>query len=243
MAHTNSTTNYGLPQFITTDKPAWLTDVNTAYADIDLAMKNNADAATTAGNNAVQALSDASAAATTASGADAKASGAIASISDIFDATSTYAVGDLVIYNSLLYICTVAITVPGAWTGSTNWDRITIETVIDLKQNKTDNSLYTANKTVVGAINETFGAVNSKQDVITEHDESVTLTSNSYVQPFTTYAEVNVTSHLITNRLVGILLLGSSTTNPVTYSYNNGYVRVYGSKNETITVRLLLTSI
>ena len=34
MAHTNSTTNYSLPQFLPTDKPAWLTDVNGAFSDI-----------------------------------------------------------------------------------------------------------------------------------------------------------------------------------------------------------------
>lgn len=41
MSHTNSTANYQLPQFLGTDKPAWLTDVNQAYADIDTAMKAN----------------------------------------------------------------------------------------------------------------------------------------------------------------------------------------------------------
>lgn len=35
MAHTNSTSHYEYPQFIGTDKPGWLTDVNTAYSDID----------------------------------------------------------------------------------------------------------------------------------------------------------------------------------------------------------------
>lgn len=135
MAHTNSTTNYGLPQFLTTDKPAWLTDVNTAYSDIDLAMKNNADAAATAGNNAIQALSDASAAASAASTADAKGAGAIASISDQFDASLTYPINSVVIYNNLLYICTVAVTTPGAWTGATNWDRITVEDLLDTKAN------------------------------------------------------------------------------------------------------------
>ena len=38
MAHTNSTTHYNLPQFITTDKPAWLTDVNNAYTAIAAGM-------------------------------------------------------------------------------------------------------------------------------------------------------------------------------------------------------------
>lgn len=35
MAHTNSTTHYEYPQFIGTDKPGWLTDVNNAYSAID----------------------------------------------------------------------------------------------------------------------------------------------------------------------------------------------------------------
>lgn len=48
MSHTNSTTNYGLPQFLGTDKPSWLGDVNNAYADIDTQMKANADAASAA---------------------------------------------------------------------------------------------------------------------------------------------------------------------------------------------------
>lgn len=138
MAHSNSTPNYNLPQFLTTDKPAWLTDVNTAYSDIDTAIKNNADAATTAGNNAVQALSDAATAGNTATAADNKANGIIASISDIFDPSSAYAVGAVVMYNNLLYICTVAITVPGPWTGSANWNRITLEDMIDTKADTSD---------------------------------------------------------------------------------------------------------
>lgn len=48
MAHTNSTPNYNLPQFLGTDKPAWLTDVNNAMSDIDAAIaaaKSTADSA------------------------------------------------------------------------------------------------------------------------------------------------------------------------------------------------------
>lgn len=127
MSHTNSTTNYSLPQFVTTDKPAWLTDVNNAYAAIDTGMHNAQTKANTADTNASQALLDASAAASAASTADAKGSGAVASIADSFQTTETYAVGDLVIYNNLLYICTTAVSTPGAWTGNTNWSRATLE--------------------------------------------------------------------------------------------------------------------
>lgn len=38
MSHTNNTTHYSLPQFIGTDTPAWLTDVNSAMSDIDAAI-------------------------------------------------------------------------------------------------------------------------------------------------------------------------------------------------------------
>lgn len=48
MAHTNQTTNYQLPQFLGTDKPAWLGDINPAMQTIDTAMKANADGVTSA---------------------------------------------------------------------------------------------------------------------------------------------------------------------------------------------------
>lgn len=38
MAHTNSTSHYNLPQFIGTDKPSWLTDINNAFDSIDTAI-------------------------------------------------------------------------------------------------------------------------------------------------------------------------------------------------------------
>ena len=133
MSHTNSTTNYSLPQFVTSDKPAWLTDVNNAYTAIDTGMYNAQTKANTADTNASQALLDASAAATAASTADAKGGGAVASLADTFQTTETYEVGDLVMYNNLLYVCSTAVTDPGAWTGSTNWSRVTVEGFVNNK--------------------------------------------------------------------------------------------------------------
>ena len=43
MSSTNHTTNYNLPQFVGSDKPAWLGDVNPAMSAIDTQMKANAD--------------------------------------------------------------------------------------------------------------------------------------------------------------------------------------------------------
>ena len=62
MSHTNSTANYSLPQFISTDKPAWLTDVNNAYSAIDTAIKAASDAAIVADGKATSAQTTANAA-------------------------------------------------------------------------------------------------------------------------------------------------------------------------------------
>ena len=52
MSSTNHTTNYNLPQFVGSDKPAWLGDINPAFSAIDTAMHANAVSATTAGTDA-----------------------------------------------------------------------------------------------------------------------------------------------------------------------------------------------
>lgn len=48
MSHTNSTANYNLPQFVGTDKPAWLGDINPAMSAIDTAIKTASDNASSA---------------------------------------------------------------------------------------------------------------------------------------------------------------------------------------------------
>ena len=65
---------------------------------------------------------------------------------DAYDDTATYNTGDVVIYNGALYTCKTAITTAEAWDVS-HWDDTTL-------QPKTDNTLATTDKTVVGAINE-----------------------------------------------------------------------------------------
>lgn len=42
MSHTNATTNYQLPQFISTDVPGWMSDINGAMQSIDTGMHTNA---------------------------------------------------------------------------------------------------------------------------------------------------------------------------------------------------------
>ena len=84
MGHTNSTANLGLPQFIGTDKPTWLSDVNGAFSAIDTyAGTNDAALAITdakadgAVNDAASALTTATNAANTAGTASTQATNAV----------------------------------------------------------------------------------------------------------------------------------------------------------------------
>ena len=84
MGHTNSTANLALPQFIGTDKPTWLSDVNGAFAAIDAYAGTNDAAlaitdakADTAVNDAASAVTTATNAANTAGTASTQATNAV----------------------------------------------------------------------------------------------------------------------------------------------------------------------
>lgn len=73
MAHTNSTANYGLPQWIGSDKPTFLGDFNSAFNTIDTQMKSNSITATGAAETASSANATAISANEAALTADGKA--------------------------------------------------------------------------------------------------------------------------------------------------------------------------
>lgn len=131
MAHTNQTPNYGLSEFVGTDKPAWLVDYNGDMEKIDLGMKAAQDVADAAKDEADQGALDIAAVTVTANAANAKATGALSNIADTYDATATYGVGNVVIYNNISYKCIVDITIPEEFDAS-HWQRITIEQLLDI---------------------------------------------------------------------------------------------------------------
>ena len=83
MASTNKTTHYDLPQWIGTDKPTFLGDMNQAYEDIDTAIYN----AATAASNAASAAGSAQSAAATAQSA-AESAGSTASAANTLATTA-----------------------------------------------------------------------------------------------------------------------------------------------------------
>lgn len=76
MGHTNSTANLALPQFVGSDKPTWLGDINGAFSDIDAYVGTNDAAVAAAASDASSAISQASAAVSTATNANTTAGNA-----------------------------------------------------------------------------------------------------------------------------------------------------------------------
>lgn len=76
MGHTNSTANLALPQFIGTDKPTWLGDVNGAFSAIDSYVGTNDAAVAAAASDASSAVSQAASAVNTANTANTTAGNA-----------------------------------------------------------------------------------------------------------------------------------------------------------------------
>lgn len=76
MGHTNSTANLALPQFIGTDKPTWLGDINSAFSDIDAYVGTNDAAVAGAVADAASAVSQAASAVSTANAANTTAGNA-----------------------------------------------------------------------------------------------------------------------------------------------------------------------
>lgn len=224
MSHTNSTTNYALPQFLTSDKPAWLTDINNAFSDIDTAIYAAKTKADTAFTDAGNAQIDATTAINDAAAADAKGSGALASIEAAFDPTTIYSVGARVIYNSLLYRCIVAVVTPGPWTGSNNWERITVDNLISTTDSKIGllTSLSTTDKNnLVSAVNE----VNGKFSDLVPKSASQ---SGVLVPANSINTIVLSASNAVYKHVVGVYLSGDSVV-PIQF---------YFSSNTEITVRL-----
>lgn len=82
MSHSKGTTNYNLPLFTKDDRPAWLTDFNSAMQEVDNVMKRTSDAARpdlleAAQQEAAAALEKATDAQTKANGALQKSGGAM----------------------------------------------------------------------------------------------------------------------------------------------------------------------
>lgn len=154
MGSTNFTPNYNLPQFIGTDKPAWLTDVNGAFSSIDTAIKNAADAASNASSVAGSASSAATAAANTANTLDTQINTPSTGIAAVVSNHTT----DITSIQSAIGttpLTTVAQTLTGA-IEEVKGDIPSTSSLIKLKSAGTLSVAFDGTKTVQQCMNEVY---------------------------------------------------------------------------------------
>lgn len=140
MGHTNSTPNIGLPQFIGTDKPTWLGDVNGAMSAIDTKVGSIDAAIATTDAKADNAVADASGAVTTATNAVNTAGNASTTATQ----ANNLATQALTVANNTADLCTNQI-VPDVAANKT-----AIGTLADLQTTAKDNLVDAINEVAQG---------------------------------------------------------------------------------------------
>lgn len=141
MGHTNSTPNIGLPQFIGTDKPTWLGDINGAMSTIDTKVGSIDAAIATTDAKADNAVADASGAVTTATNA-VNTAGAASTTATQANNLATQA---LTVANNTADLCTLQI-VPDV-----NANKAAIGTLADLTTTAKDNLVDAINEVAQGS--------------------------------------------------------------------------------------------
>ena len=85
-------------------------------------------------------------------------------LAPVFSTTKTYAVDDVVLYDNKTWKCHTAVTAPGAWTGSTNWERKTVGETGGTKDfNDLENKPRVNNKELTG--NKTSAQLGLQMDL------------------------------------------------------------------------------
>ena len=210
MGHTNSTANYNLPQFVGSDKPTWLGDVNGAMSAIDAAIANAASAATDAASVATNAATVAAGAVTTANAASATATAASTAAGTATSTANTAADTANNAQSTAVSAYNKALTV-GDVTELTTTDKTSAVAAINEVNaalgNKADaatvgdlTDLTTADKTsVVNAINEVVAALPSAGGSVSVTADGVkgTTTLIAELGALVDYTKLNSDSRLI----------------------------------------------
>lgn len=194
MGHTNSTANYNLPQFVGSDKPTWLGDVNGAMSAIDAAIANAASAATDAASVATNAATVAAGAVTTANAA-----------SETATAASTAASGATTTANNAAETANNAQSTAVLAKGTAD-DAATAAATADGKADAANSAIgdltdldTTDKSSVVNAINEVVAALPSVGGSVSVTADGVKTTAALIAElgALVDYAKLNSNSHLV----------------------------------------------
>ena len=82
-----------------------------------------------------------------------------------------------------------------------------------------------------------YNDLSDKPTLVKTTSKNITLSANSYVSPFSYYANVSV-SDLSSYTIIGYMVTNVNTTNPVCVCLNSNSLHAYGTKAETITVQI-----
>lgn len=79
--------------------------------------------------------------------------------------------------------------------------------------------------------------LSGKQDTLETKDYTISLANNSYVSPFLTYFETDISADIPAGKQIASVVIHTSATNPCTFTTNNlGKLRIYGTKEEDVYV-------
>jgi len=155
-----------------------------------------------------------------------RASAISADIAADYDATATYAVGDLCVYQNTLYRCNTAITTAEAWTAA-HWTATTVEDELsgkltpgDVVNNLTSTSITNPLSAAQGkALNE--GKANIKKEVLAGNSSvSVAISNVAFVLVGRASTSVQITAALI-DQWSGIIYLSNNTSYTISASSGN----------------------
>lgn len=167
---TNKTANYDLPQFVGTDKPTWLGDINQAMADIDAGMHENA-------SNISTMASDVATASATASQASQDVSALTSTVntlsSDVTAVTTTA--------NNAQSTATSALNTANTANGKADTNASNIGTLSNLNTTDKTNIVSAVNEVNTKVLNEIGGVVwDNPNPTDNFGDENITLNTGDY---------------------------------------------------------------
>jgi hypothetical protein len=197
--HTNSTENYELPQFVGTDKPTWLGDINTAMSTIDTAMGTNSSNISSLGTR----VTNAEGVATQASTDVATLTGTVNTLSGNVTTVTTTA-------NNAQSTATSALNTANSASDKANANAGKIGDLTDLTT--------TANTDLVSATNE----VNEKTD---KHLICADLSANQSVSVGTAYNQYQLNLNE-TRAVIGTKLTFDTTNHRILVGSGVNHVKI-----------------
>jgi len=193
--------------------------VNTKYNEINTLagqVATNAQTAQTAAQTATTKANEASQSKTDAQTASQTSVKVLGSMAPAYDATKTYAVGDLVIYDNALKQCNTAITTPEAWNDA-HWINATVENELtNLKEDlsNTDALQKLLCDDVPNTI-QTYTFTDGAVSQVTHSADNVAVRTDVF-----TYSSSSITETRTLNSGESLAIVTNLTTLETTVTYN-----------------------